>query len=104
MKNAQVRKEVVTYYTTWVKAGLREAMMLMKDSIRYPLFDKGELDAEIQVVLDELSRQLSTPFYYLNRSIDDKLWYKYTSRKNPGGSRETVAKATPEMMRAIQGK
>lgn len=104
MQNAQTREEVVTYYTTSVKSGLREAMMLMKDSIRYPLFDKGELDAEIQVVLDELSRQLSSPFYYLNRSIDDKLWYKYPSRKNPGGSRETVARATPEMMRTIQGK
>jgi len=104
MQNAQTREEVVTYYTTSVKSGLREAMMLMKDSIRYPAFDKGELDAEIQVVLDELSRQLSSPFYYLNKSIDDRLWYKYQSRKNPGGSRETVASATPEMMRTIQRK
>ena len=102
MQNAQTREEVVTYYTTSVKSGLREAMMLMKDSIRYPVFDKAELDAEIQVVLDELSRQLSSPFYYLNRAIDDRLWFKYKSRKNPGGSRETVGSATPEMMRTIQ--
>jgi zinc protease len=104
MQNAQTREEVVTYYTTSVKTGLREALMLMKDSIRYPLFDKRELDQEIEVVLDELSRQLSNPFYYLIRAMDDRLWYKYPSRKNPGGSRETVSSATPEMMQTIRRK
>lgn len=104
LSNATTREEVVNYYTTTIKTGTREAMMLMRDSIRYPLFEPTEFNQEIQVVLDELAQHRSNPFYYLVNAVDSRLWYRYPSRKNPGGSPETVAKATPEMMRAIQKK
>jgi zinc protease len=104
LNNAQTREEVVNYYTTTVKTGTREAMTLMRDAIRYPLFDQKELAQEIQVVLDELAQHRSNPYFYLREAIDNRLWYKYPSRKNPGGNPEMVAKATPEMMRTIQRK
>ncbi len=104
LSNAQTQYEVVNYYTTTVRNGTREAMTLMRDAIRYPLFDQQEFSQEIQVVLDELAQHRSNPFFYLFDAIDQKLWYKYPSRKNPGGSPETVSKATPEMMREIQRK
>lgn len=104
LSNAQTQYEVVNYYTTTVNYGLREAMVLMNDAIRYPLFDKQELDQEIEVVIDELNQHRSNPFYYLFEATDSRLWYKYPSRKRPGGDPETVAKATPEMMRTIQKK
>lgn len=104
LSNAQTQYEVVNYYTTTIKTGLREAMTLMRDAIRYPLFDKQELDQEIQVVLDELNQHRSNPYFYLIDATDMKLWYKYPSRKRPGGDPETVARATPEMMRVIQKK
>ncbi|HKX32336.1 MAG TPA: pitrilysin family protein [Blastocatellia bacterium] len=104
LQNAATREEVVYYHTTTIKTGTRDAMVLMRDAIRYPLFDKQELDQEIHVVLDELAQHRSNPFFYLTRAIDSRLWYKYQSRKNPGGDPETVAKATPEMMRTIQRK
>ncbi|HMV50328.1 MAG TPA: pitrilysin family protein [Blastocatellia bacterium] len=104
LSNATTREEVVNYYTTTVNYGLREAMVLMRDAIRYPLFDKQELDQEIVVVLDELNQHLSNPFNYLFDATNKRLWYKYPSRKRPGGDPETVSKATPEMMRVIQHK
>jgi zinc protease len=104
LSNAQTQYEVVNYYTTTIRTGLREAMTLMRDAIRYPLFDKEELDQEIQVVLDELNQHRSNPYFYLIDATDKRLWYKYPSRKRPGGDPETVAKATPEMMRVIQKK
>jgi zinc protease len=104
LSNAQTQYEVVNYYTTTIKSGLGEAMTLMRDAIRYPIFDKQELDQEIQVVLDELNQHRSNPYYYLIDATDKRLWYKYPSRKRPGGDPETVAKATPEMMRVIQKK
>ncbi|MGH9802614.1 MAG: M16 family metallopeptidase, partial [Blastocatellia bacterium] len=104
LSNAQTQYEVVNYYTTTINNGLREAMALMSDALRYPLFDKQELDQEIQVVIDELNQHLSNPFSYLFEATDKRLWYKYPSRKRPGGDPETVAKATPEMMRVIQKK
>jgi zinc protease len=104
LSNASTREEVVNYYTTTVNYGLREAMVLMRDAIRYPLFDKQELDQEIVVVLDELNQHLSNPFNYLFEATNKRLWYKYPSRKRPGGDPETVSKSTPEMMRTIQRK
>lgn len=104
LSNAQTREEVVNYYTTTINSGLREAMVLMSDALRYPLFDKQELDQEIHVVIDELNQHLSNPFNYLFEATNKRLWYKYPSRKRPGGDPETVAKATPEMMRVIQKK
>jgi zinc protease len=104
LSNATTREEVVNYFTTTIKMGTREALVLMRDAIRYPTFDKVELDQEIQVVLDELAQHRSNPFFYLLNSVDARLWYKYPSRKNPGGDPQTVSKSTPEMMRAIQGQ
>ncbi len=104
LSNAQTQYEVVNYYTTTINYGLREALVLMSDALRYPLFDKQELDQEIQVVIDELNQHRSNPFHYLFEATDARLWYKYPSRKRPGGDPETVAKATPEMMRVIQKK
>ncbi len=104
LRNAQTREEVVNYYGTAVKTSLRGAMTLMRDAIRYPLFDKQELEQEREVVLDEFSRNQSNPYYFLTRAIDERLWYKYFSRKNPLGERDVISTATPEKMRTIQHK
>lgn len=102
LSNAQTQTEVVNYFTTTIASGLREALVLMRDAIRYPLFDKTELEQEREVVLDELSRHDANPFYHLFRAVDERLWFKYFSRKNPGGERSVVATATQEQMRTIQ--
>lgn len=104
LRNAQTREEVVNYYATAVRTSLRGTMELMRDAIRYPLFDKQELEQEREVVLDEFSRNQSNPGYFLNRATDEKLWYKYFSRKNPLGERDVISTCTPEKMRIIQHK
>jgi zinc protease len=104
LSNAQTQYEVVNYYSTTVRDGTREAMRLMNDAIRYPLFDEQEFKQEIEIVLDELNRHASNPYYYLINGVETKLWYKYYSRKNPGGLPATVSKATTDMMRTIQRK
>ena len=70
----------------------------------FPSFEEEEFTREIQVVLGELDRQQASPGYYLDRTLMDKLFYKYPSRKSPGGTRETVAAATIEQMRLIQSR
>lgn len=103
-RNATTEKEFVNYFATTVKTSLRPAMIIMRDALRYPLFDKQELDQEIQIVLDEFSRNEANPFHHLNRAVDHKLWYKYFSRKNPLGERDVISSSTPEKMRTIQKK
>src|SRR2546430_3195227 len=79
-------------------------MQFMKDAVRYPLFDEKEFERERQVVIGEIDRNESNPYYYLNREMTDRLFYKYPSRRQPLGNRQTVATATTAMMRLIQSR
>lgn len=100
--NGTTREEVVDYYFTTTSPNLRTAMQFMKDATRYPLFDEREFVREKQVVIGEIDRNESNPFFYLNKEMNSRLFYKFTSRKNPLGNRETVGGATTDMMRLIQ--
>jgi zinc protease len=102
--NGSTREEVVNYYFTTTSPNLRTAMNFMRDAVRYPLFDKGEFERERQVVIGEIDRNESNPFYYLNLEMTNHLFYKYQSRKNPLGNRQTVSTATTDMMRLIQSR
>jgi zinc protease len=102
--NATTREEVVHYYFTTTSPNLRTAMNFMRDASRYPLFDKGEFERERQVVIGEIDRNESNPYYYLNLEMTNRLYYKYPSRKNPLGNRQTVSAATTDMMRLIQSR
>lgn len=100
--NASTREEVVNYYFTTTSPHLRTALQFMRDSIRYPLFDEREFERERQVVIGEIDRQESNPFFYLNKGMNERLFSKYPSRKTPIGSRQTVSAATTGTMRLIQ--
>lgn len=100
--NGTTREEVVDYYFTTTSPNLRTAMQFMKDATRYPLFDEREFVREKQVVIGEIDRNESNPFFYLNKEMNSRLFFKFPSRKNPLGNRETVGAATTEMMRLIQ--
>jgi zinc protease len=100
--NASTREEVVNYFFTTTSPNLRTAMQFMRDSIRYPLFDEREFEREREVVIGEIDRQESNPYYYLNQGMTERLFPKYTSRKNPIGNRQTVSSATTATMRLIQ--
>ncbi len=102
--NGATHEEVVDYYFTTTSPNLRTAMQFMKDSVRYPLFDEKEFERERQVVIGEIDRNESNPFYYLNKEMMDRLFYKYPSRKQPLGNRQTVSTATTTMMRLIQSR
>ncbi len=102
--NGSTREEVVNYYFTTTSPYLSTAIHFMRDATLYPVFDEDEFDREKQVVIGEIDRNESNPFFYLSRTINDKLFAKYPTRKNPLGTRETVSTATTEKMRTIQGR
>lgn len=102
--NGTTHEEYVNYYFNTTSGYLPITMRLMRDAMLYPSFEEDEFKEEKVVVLGELDRQLSEPGYYLDRTLMDKLFYKYPSRKSPGGTRETVAAATVEQMRLIESR
>lgn len=102
VENASTREEVVNYFITTTSPFLTTSMRFMADSIRFPNFDPEELADEIRVVVGEIDRNESNPFFFLNRAINDKLYFKYPTRKNPLGTRESVLAATVDKMKLIQ--
>lgn len=102
--NGSTREEVVNYYFTTTSENARTAMNVVRDATFEPAFDEGEFGREKLVVIGEIDRNESNPFFYLSRAMSDKLFYKYPSRKNPLGNRETVTTATTAKMRLIQNR
>ena len=102
--NGQTQEELVNYYFTTTSPNLAIAMRFMHDAVRYPLFDEGQFKQEQGVVIGELDRHESNPFGFLQLEMNNRLFYKYPSRKNPGGDKQTVNGATTAMMRLIQGR
>lgn len=104
IKNGTTREEVVNYYFITTTETAETAMRFINDAIRYPNFDKDELKEEIQTVIGEIDRNESNPFYFLNKELNEKLFYEYPTRKNPLGTRQTVSSATVEKLRLIQSR
>jgi zinc protease len=102
--NGQTQEEIVEYYFTTTTPNLPVAMHFMRDAVRYPLFDERQFEQEREVVIGELDRHESNPFGLLSSEMNNRLFYKYPSRKDPGGNKETVATATTDKMRIIQGR
>ncbi len=102
--NGSTREEVVNYFYTTTSKYYPTAMRVINDSVRFPRFDEEDLANEKRVVIGELDRNEANPFSYLNDAMTDKLFYKYPTRKKPGGTRATVAAATSEQMRLIQSR
>ena len=102
--NGSTREEVVNYYYTTTSPNLAAAVRVINDAVRFPLFDEKEFDEEKKVVIGEIDRNEANPVYYLNLAMNNKLFYKYPTRKNPLGTRESVASATTEKMRTIQSR
>jgi zinc protease len=99
--NGSTETECVNYYFTTSSDFFRPSLQLMHDCIEHPLFDPAELEREKEVVVGEIDRAESDPFFHFGREMDLRLW-KYPSYKDPLGTRQSVLAATASLMRRIQ--
>lgn len=102
--NGQTQEEVVNYYFTTITPNFPVAMRFIRDAARYPAFDELQFAQEREVVIGELDRHESNPYGVIGQVMNERLFYKYPSRKRPSGDRETVRSATTEKMRLIQSR
>jgi zinc protease len=102
--NGTTQEETVSYYLTVPADSLRGAIEWLAPALRMPLFLETELAVERQVVIGEYDRNESSPFFQLQREIDQKLYPGQYSRKNVIGDRNVIATTTPAKMRYIQKK
>jgi zinc protease len=124
--NGETHEEVVNYYFTTTTSNFPVAMQYMRDQAVYPGFGEEYLarlratspqaadiirneverqfEQEREVVVGELDRHESNPYGELGVQMNRRLFYKYPSRKDPGGNRQTVRAATTDLMRTIQAR
>lgn len=102
--NGQTQEEVVEYYFTTTTPNFPVAMRFMRDQAEFQTFDEGQFAQEKEVVVGELERHESNPFGEIGEDMNNRLFYKYPSRKNPGGDINTVRSATTDKMRLIQSR
>ncbi|MBV9926377.1 MAG: insulinase family protein [Acidobacteria bacterium] len=124
--NGETHEEVVNYYFTTTTPNFPVALRFMRDASLYPGFGEnwtapiraadpeyyqrvqrvveGQFAQEREVVVGELDRNESNPYGELGVQMNNRLFYKYPSRKDPGGNRQTVRAATLDTMRLIQSR
>ncbi|MGB7209044.1 MAG: pitrilysin family protein [Pyrinomonadaceae bacterium] len=100
--NGTTSEEIVNYYFTSTSQYLSTAIRYINDSVRFPAFDETKFEEEKRVVIGEIDRREANPFGYLDVALKQKLFYKYPTRKDPQGTRESVSTATLDKMRTIQ--
>jgi zinc protease len=102
--NGSTREEVVEYYYTTTAPNFQVIARLLADAARWPGFDDAALTREREVVIGEMDRRESNPFGVLDKALDDRLFFKFPTRKDPLGTRSTVRSATTDLMKRIQSR
>jgi zinc protease len=102
--NGTTAEERVNYYLTVPADSLVGGIQFLAAALKAPLFRQDELERERQVVIGEYDRNESSPFFQLNKEMDQRLYPGNFSRKNIIGDRQVILTTTPEKMRAIQQK
>jgi zinc protease len=103
-RNGTTREEIVNYFYHVNSPQLATAIRFINDSVRYPSLDEDEFEAEKRIVIGEIDRHEANPYGYLDLTMRQKLFYKFPTRKDPKGTRESIATSTIEKMRTIQSR
>jgi zinc protease len=102
--NGTTAEERVNYYLTVSADSMDAGVRFLAAALLSSLFRQDELERERQVVIGEYDRNESSPFFQLNREMDQLLYPGNFSRKNVIGDRQVILTTTPEKMRTIQRK
>ena len=100
--NGTTSTERVNYFFTMPSSNFAPGMEFMRDAIVTPKFDEEEFKKEIQVVIGEVDRNESSPYYWLRKAVNEELWYAHPTRKDSLGDRETITTATVAKMKEMQ--
>ncbi len=100
--NGTTSSERVNYYFTLPSKNLKSGVVFMRDAITTPKFDEKEFTKEIQVVIGEVDRNESNPYYWIGQAVEKKMWHAHPTRKDSLGDRETITTATVDKMRVMK--
>ena len=100
--NGGTSTEYVTYYITLPSDKTDKGLEFWSHAMRYPLFDKEELEIEKDVVCNEINGNRANPGAPISATVTKKMFSKYPWRRDVGGYDAVIRAATPEMLKEMQ--
>ncbi len=100
--NGTTSTERVNYYFTLPSDNLEAGLEFMKDAITTPKFEQQEFEREKKVVLGEVDRNESSPYYWFGQEMKKRIWFAHPTRKDPLGDRNSIETATIKKMETMK--
>lgn len=102
--NGGTSREYVTYYITVPSSKLDKGIEFWANAVKYPLFNENELEAEKDVVINEIRGYHNDQANIFSSKIIYSLFYKYPWRKDISGPESNIKNATVDILKQIQEK
>jgi predicted Zn-dependent peptidase len=88
--DAFTSKEVVSFNVKVLDEHLPEAFDIVSDLVRYPLFDRKDLEKEKGVILEELKMEVDNPEYMAHELFSSHFWKGHGLGRAILGTRQTI--------------
>jgi predicted Zn-dependent peptidase len=98
--NGGTGKEITGYTAKVSSDHFADALDVLIDMVRHPLFDPQELEKERRVIIEELNMYKDSPQEWVQVLIDETVWPNLPLGRDEAGTKETVESITRDQMRA----
>ena len=102
--NASTEQELTVYWCKVAQPYFAQSLALLIDILRNSLYRADDIEKERMVIFEELAMTNDHPGYKVDAIIDEMLWPDHPLGRDIGGSRESVAGITRDMMLAYLGE
>ena len=102
--NASTDRELTSYWCKVPVTHFHEALDVLADMVREPLYEADEIEKERQVILEELAMTYDVPSYRAELLIDEVMWPNQPLGRDVGGTRDSVSAITRSMMLDYMGR
>ena len=96
--NAATEHEFTVYWCKVAQPYFKDSLALLFDILRNSLYEPDALEVERQVIFEELGMINDDPGYKVDAMMDEMLWHKHPLGRDIGGTRESVAGISRDMM------
>jgi predicted Zn-dependent peptidase len=88
--NAFTAKDVTAYYIKFAKEKCSDAINILSDMVRYPMFDKKEIEQERGVIIQEIKMYEDNPVWYIDEVLEKSVFAGHPLGRLIIGSRKNI--------------
>src|SRR5947208_2308802 len=92
--NAHTSYDHTAYFVVLPATRLEQAMAIQAEALRHPKLDAGELERELQVIIQEAKRKLDTPSDVTAETLHQVMFDRHRIRRWRIGTEEVLARFT----------